>query len=345
MPIPDSGATAQVVNYKSDFDFVLRLTECDKETGEPIVVPFPDCDFTALFYTSSKANGYTASRKNGVYTNCFKDGDGIHFVFDNHHLGVGSLQWEPHFELPNSIYPDSVQDLFNRQSLGIELVSEPVDCNWGAAQIEVAIPAVYLTAYDLAVKAGYAGTLEQYITYVNDFPQVVETSKMLSRVLSDFAEGKAMVADALTRQGAETAPDEPMAVMADRILDLRLAVDGQPGIVDQTLDGVLPTYDLLNELRNHQRADYPYCCGVLFPRTEPDVELKMADAYLCSDGFFTGGSGRDTHAHGHRPLHVVCDLLLPPAPIHRPDLYRVAPAGIRPDRPPVLVGSAVNTRC
>lgn len=75
--------------------------------------------------------------------------------------------------------------------------------------------------------------------------------------------------------------------MADRILDLRLAVDGQPGIVDQTLDGVLPTYDLLNELRNHQRADYPYCCGVLFPRTEPDVELKMADAYLCSDGFFT----------------------------------------------------------
>ncbi len=90
-------------------------------------------------------------------------------------------------------------------------------------------------------------------------------------------------------KGAETAPDEPMAAMADKVLGLRLAVEGQPGIVDQSFGGRLPYTDLLNLLRNNVRADLPYCYAVR--HALDSVMLAGADAYLCSDGFFSEEGG------------------------------------------------------
>lgn len=125
------------INYKSDFDFILRLKDCaDPEK----TVPFPDGDFDARFWTSSKANAYTASYRDGVYTNCFRTEDGgMHFVFDNHRLGPGILKWEPHFELPNSIYPDGIQDLYEAEQLAIELVPGRGDCGT-LTEIEALLP-------------------------------------------------------------------------------------------------------------------------------------------------------------------------------------------------------------
>lgn len=274
------------INYKSDFDFILHLKDCkDPEKA----VPFPECGFDIRFWASNKANAYIASYKDGVYTNCFRTEDGgMHFVFDNHRLGVGTLKWEPHFELPNDIYPDNIQDMFSKEPLDIELVDGPGDCPT-TAEIEIMIPFVYISAYDLAVRNGYKGTLEEYIEYADRFPEVVETSDMIRRLLSDLDEGKARIADALTRQGEPTERDEPMSGMAEKVLGLRLAVPGQPGIVDQTFDGRLPYTDLLNLLRNSLRADYPYCYGVRHALNS--VMLMGAGAYLCSDGFFTEAGG------------------------------------------------------
>lgn len=125
------------INYKSDFDFILHLKDCkDPEKA----VSFPECDFDVLFFASNKAKAYRASYKDGVYTNCFRTDDGgMHFVFDNHRLGVGTLKWEPHFELPNDIYPDNIQDLFSKESLDIELVDGPSDCPT-TAEIEIIAP-------------------------------------------------------------------------------------------------------------------------------------------------------------------------------------------------------------
>lgn len=125
------------INYKSDFDFILRLRDC-KEPEK--TVPFPECDFDARFWTANKANAYTASCKGGVYTNCFRTEDGgIHFVFDNHRMGMGVLQWEPHFELPNSLYPDSIQDRFSKEPLDIELVPGAGDCPT-TSEVEIIAP-------------------------------------------------------------------------------------------------------------------------------------------------------------------------------------------------------------
>lgn len=125
------------INYKSDFDFILHLKDCkDPEKA----VPFPECDFDVLFWASNKAKAYTASYKDGVYTNCFRTDDGgMHFVFDNHRLGVGTLKWEPHFEHPNNIYPGNIQDLFSKEQLDIELVDGPGDCPT-TAEVEIIAP-------------------------------------------------------------------------------------------------------------------------------------------------------------------------------------------------------------
>lgn len=158
--------------YKSDFDFILRLKDSEGQQ-----VPFPECDWEIRFYTDSKTYWYTASCRGGVYVNCRREGNAIRFIFNDHRLGPGILRWEPHIELPDGAYPDGIQDLLDRQRLGIELVDGPGDCRPPAGvDIEVMLPAIYSSAYDLAVRNGYKGTLDEYTEYVNRFPEVVETA-------------------------------------------------------------------------------------------------------------------------------------------------------------------------
>lgn len=112
------------INYKSDFDFVLCLKDCDGN-----VLPFPDCDWDALFWTTKRHAGIYASYRNGICMNCRREEDGsFRFVFNGHRLDPGTLKWEPHFSMPNNIYPDGIQDLFDKAWLGIELVDGPGDC-------------------------------------------------------------------------------------------------------------------------------------------------------------------------------------------------------------------------
>lgn len=125
-------------NYKSDFDIILHLLTCGggderREFG------WPDFDWTARFYTSSKANAYTASCIDGVCDNCFSDNGQIHVVFNNHRLGVGVLNVEFYSELPNGIYPDGIQTEVSSQPLGIELVSGRGDCGT-ISEVEVMLP-------------------------------------------------------------------------------------------------------------------------------------------------------------------------------------------------------------
>lgn len=125
------------INYKSDFDVILHLKDCNDKTRE---IPFPECDFDVHFWTSSRANVYTASYKDGVYTNCWRTEDGgMHFVFNDHHLGTGVLKWEPHFRLPNDIYPDNRQDIYRPETLDIELVPNQGDCPT-IAEVEALAP-------------------------------------------------------------------------------------------------------------------------------------------------------------------------------------------------------------
>lgn len=92
------------VNYKSDFDFVLRLwtvlTDSGGEERERRELLWPEYDWTAVLWTASRANGYTVGCYGGVPLNCYEDGGRIHVVVDGHRMGPGEPRVEFRAELP-----------------------------------------------------------------------------------------------------------------------------------------------------------------------------------------------------------------------------------------------------
>ena len=291
------------INYKSDFDFILRLKDCNRKD-----VSWPSFDWDARFWTSTRANAVSASCKGGQLSNCFNDNGLIHIVLDNHHLSKGKLEMEFHAELPNGIYPDGVEDVFAPQPLDIMLVDGQGDC-FTEAEVEYILPFAVVTAYDTARAAGFDGTAEEYYAGLSALPA-------LSASVSDLAAAKAEVAAALRLHGVEAADSDSLRSMAAKVAALRLAVPSQPGVVAHDWNGV-PCPDLLNILRNNRRPDeYPYLWAV---RTaDATVRLAGADAYLCSDGHFTTEPGTHTfgdYAAGERWIIYY----------HRDRSYTVAP--------------------
>lgn len=277
----ENTSTPRRINYRSDFDLILSLKDCKgNDLGWP---PF---DWRAEFYTWSQSQVYTASCIGGVCTNCFNNDGQIHVVFDNHGLLPGGLKMRLVADLRNVIYPDGTQTMVSPVALNVSLVKEAGDCHM-SCEAEVNASVVFMNAYDLAKSQGYAGTLDEYIKSINALPDVVKTGRDMAAVVSDFVAGKAEVAEALTRQGAETEACASLSEMARKVLGLKLAVPGVESCVDMSFGGLVKTRDLLNAMYNNRRAEFPYLCGVVIPRQNGPIELKNADAYLCSDGFFT----------------------------------------------------------
>lgn len=132
------------VNYRSDFDFILRLSDC---RGDDI--GFPDYDWEARFYTrGNRANAYVASCKGGECVNCFNDGGRVHVVVNAPRLGLGELFVDFKASLPNSIYPDEHQDEMAPLSTGIELVRGAAPCPC-SADVELVLPYIKFRYEDL----------------------------------------------------------------------------------------------------------------------------------------------------------------------------------------------------
>lgn len=198
------------VNYKSDFDLILHLETCvqnDDGTVERKDVGFPDHDFVATFWTASKVNTFVASCINGVMTNCFNDGGQIHVVFDNHKLSKGRLMVELHTLLPNGIYPDGTQDIYEPHPLDIELVDGAGECP-SRIQAEAALAVVYRSAYEDAVAAGYTGTQQEYAQLVAQLPQSVETAQSVAQSAVSLETSSAKISDEAQRISDLTARSE-----------------------------------------------------------------------------------------------------------------------------------------
>ena len=272
----------QRINYKSDFDFILRLRDCKGDA-----VGFPGYDWEVRLWTpQNKANAYTAACRGGVCENCYNDNGEIHIVCDGHRLGLGQLCAELTVELPNGIYPDGYRKRVEPQLLGIELVNDAGDCPT-EAQTEVAVAYAVIDAYDMAVASGYEGTREEYTASLGMLPDLAAT-------VSDLRQGKREIAEALTEQGIPTAADAPMTEMAEGVRSLYAAPDVDAGSRDRAIrSGVYSHYDMVNEVNRHRRADYPYVCGCSFLGRE--VTLAGADATLLSDGTWIVGAEETSH--------------------------------------------------
>lgn len=107
-----------LIDYKSDFDILLILY--GKDGAE---IPFKDIDFSAEFSTPSTPEGtvYSASKLNGVLTNCSEDSGRIRVSFAGHHLLEGTLQVKFTQIGGNSIY--ALNTVMVPRLIGIELLS------------------------------------------------------------------------------------------------------------------------------------------------------------------------------------------------------------------------------
>lgn len=124
------------INYKSDFDFILRLKDCnDNELG------WPTEDWQAKFWTSTKANSFVASCIDGECENCFNDNGQIHIVLDNHGLGVGELKCEFEILTPAENYKDGSRKTVSVVPTDIELVKEDCSCS-NSISADVSLPVV-----------------------------------------------------------------------------------------------------------------------------------------------------------------------------------------------------------
>lgn len=223
------------VNYKSDFDFLLRLTDCRGQE-----VPAPDCDWSVRIYTGgSRVNAYEAWRRGDEWHNAFDDGGRIHIVVNRPRIGVGTLQAEFHVGLPNVIYDDGVQDLYKPQTLDIELVDGPGDCP-GTAEVELVLPYV-------------KGDPGEPFTY-DDFTDE-QKAELIAPIREDIKRAIEDKQDKISVSDDFELPDDARLSLTDRAKqrlfdDMWNATVGPYGTVDHTHvedDGVERHY-FLNEL-------------------------------------------------------------------------------------------------
>lgn len=102
------------INYKSDFVIRERFRD-----GTGKVVALPDVDFELRYWVGS--HSVKATRKDGVYTGCVPDGDGLLVIFKDHGLGEGELHHELHLALDNTLFENGVQNVYYPESLHIWL--------------------------------------------------------------------------------------------------------------------------------------------------------------------------------------------------------------------------------
>lgn len=108
------------VNYKEDFEFVLR-----DENGE--FIEFPEHDFVIEMWTWGSTCKYKASFIKGKYTNLINDNGQIRVIVNSHHFKPGNLVLEVKQYLPSETMPDGTMRVYRfMANTGIELVRDNV---------------------------------------------------------------------------------------------------------------------------------------------------------------------------------------------------------------------------
>lgn len=150
------------INYKSDIPPLLLSLKVDEKQ-----ITVPDCDFIVRFYIDGyEGRHYDCSHIGGVWSNCEPSGDGTKLVcyINNQRLGIGELCAEFHYISPDKRYSDGSQKsvvIIGSTELGVELVEDNGDAVTEAA-IDVTLPFIYRTAYEIARDHGYTGTAEDF---------------------------------------------------------------------------------------------------------------------------------------------------------------------------------------
>lgn len=108
------------IYHKSDFDFILPLTDAEGNG-----IGWPSCDWEARFTTAGNPRGYTASCIGGVCRYCVRDGDSVRIIAAGHGLLPGRVRCEFSMMVPDSRYPGGRRKVAGLYDLDIRLTDEP----------------------------------------------------------------------------------------------------------------------------------------------------------------------------------------------------------------------------
>lgn len=165
------------INYKSDIPPLLLSLKVDEKQ-----ITVPDCDFLVRFYIDGyEGRHYDCSHIGGVWSNCEPSEDGTKLVcyINNQRLGIGELCAEFHYMSPDRRYSDGSQKsvvVIGSTELGVELVEDNGDAVTEAA-IDVTLPFIYRTAYEIARDHGYTGTAEDFYSALASVVGIADAEK------------------------------------------------------------------------------------------------------------------------------------------------------------------------
>ena len=165
------------INYKSDIPPLLLSLKVDEKQ-----ITVPDCDFLVRFYIEGyEGRHYDCSHIGGAWSNCEPSEDGTKLVcyINNQRLGIGELCAEFHYMPTDKRYSDGSQKsvvIIDSAELGVELVEDNGDAVTEAA-IDVTLPFIYRTAYEIARDHGYTGTAEDFYSALASVVGIADAEK------------------------------------------------------------------------------------------------------------------------------------------------------------------------
>lgn len=165
------------INYKSDIPPLMLSLKVDEKQ-----ITVPDCDFLVRFYIDGyEGRHYDCSHIGGVWSNCEPSEDGTKLVcyINNQRLGIGELCAEFHYMSHDRRYSDGSQKsvvVIGSTELGVELVEDNGDAVTEAA-IDVTLPFIYRTAYEIARDHGYTGTAEDFYSALASVVGIADAEK------------------------------------------------------------------------------------------------------------------------------------------------------------------------
>lgn len=151
-------------NFQDDFCFYLSMN-IDGTAVDPVSIDWELDISVSHLPSSSKQKVYRASWINSVAKNClFTEGKTL-IICHSHGLPPGRLVMELKAWRKDSRYPDGVELNVTPIFPEIELTTGESDTPTNT-DIDVTLPWIYISAYDQAVAAGYAGTYDDYINFI-----------------------------------------------------------------------------------------------------------------------------------------------------------------------------------
>ena len=222
------------INYKSDIPPLLLSLKVDEKQ-----ITVPDCDFIVRFYIEGyEGRHYDCSHIGGVWSNCEPSDDGTKLVcyINNQRLGIGELCAEFHYISPNKRYSDGSQKsvvIIDRTELGVELVEDNGDAVTEAA-IDVTLPFIYRTAYEIARDHGYTGTAEDFYSALASVVGIADAEK--KRVTAEITRNANEQERIENEENRLNAENERVNAEAQRVMNEAIRGDAESNRVEQEED-------------------------------------------------------------------------------------------------------------